>query len=251
MEKCINCGRNIYGDETPLVGFEQGVFLCKECSKEIIPLISVLKNTNDEEEFIDIGRKIISEAKTLYNEKTCIMLHNKIVELKKTKVFFDKDKYAEESKKIVNSFLESKNQYNLSIRNKTLIDLGLYVKKYSPDNTCDNKYPYNEYDEETDSIKYYKIFPCQVTDEEYEQILNYTDNIYEDESKLANVLKSLAVVIWVIGFMSGIISGYEYAWGVAFIAWISTFIFGILIFGLGDIIQLLTNIKNKLCQAKL
>ena len=63
--------------------------------------------------------------------------------------------------------------------------------------------------------------------------------------------KMVAIFIWLFGFFGGIGAGivfadYEFSWISAFSVWIGTFIFGLQIFGMGKIIELLSDIKYKL-----
>ena len=49
-----------------------------------------------------------------------------------------------------------------------LNELGLYEKEYSSESTYSQEYPFSEYDSETQTNKWYKRNPIQITDDEYE-----------------------------------------------------------------------------------
>lgn len=145
---------------------------------------------------------------------------------------------------------------------KTLIDLGLFEKEYSPDAGYSDEYPYSDWDSETSTNKYYKKVPFEVSDEEYEEIKRHTNKTEKDESKgnsIAIALTAIAVIIYIVGFIAGIAygtveveSGYyytytetEFSFAIAFTYWCTTFISGTIFLGFAEIIKLLNDIKKK------
>lgn len=164
----------------------------------------------------------------------------------KLKVFLD-EKQAEEKAK----YEEEKNEI--------LLNLGLYDKVYSPDKVQSEEYPYYEWDSVSMTNKYFKKITIDITDEEYELLKG---NLTENDSKIVNkgngiasTFKIIGLIIYLIGFIAGIALGTvetglyytrtEFSFAVAFIYWCVAFVSGTMFLGFGEIIQLLTDIKNK------
>lgn len=150
----------------------------------------------------------------------------------------------------VEEYLNKKRKEYEDARAKKLIDLGIYEKEYSPSSEgTSSEYPYSEYNENTYTWRYYKKIPCSVTDEEYEEIMKYSNTSVakvDDISNADGVFKGVAIIIWILGFIGGAITIDEFSWISAFSVWTGTFIFGLQIFGMGKIIELLSDIKYKL-----
>ena len=161
-----------------------------------------------------------------------------------------------------------KRQYERE-KKETLIKLGLYEKEYSPNNIWSSEYSFPQWDEKSMTTKYYKRVPCEVTDEEYQEIKKCSkDNkIREektdlDESQNNKIAIALTVIAWIIfigGFIAGIALGTtevqegtyytysdtEFSFAVAFIYWCVSFISGTMFLGFAEIIKLLEAINNK------
>ena len=140
---------------------------------------------------------------------------------------------------------EEKKKYEEE-KQKTLIELGIYEKEYSPDNSSHNgKFPHFEWDNTTQTAKYYKIIPIKITDEEYEDVKKYIvlSNNQNSNNSIANILKILAVIIYIVGFIFPFCLEAEFP--IMLIYWLSFFILGTIYLGFAEIIQLLTDIKNK------
>lgn len=147
-------------------------------------------------------------------------------------------------------------------KEKTLIELGLCDKVYSPDNTYSEEFSSSEWNSVDLTTKYFKKVPFEVSDEEYEEIKRHTNKTEKDESKgnsIAIALTAIAVIIYIVGFIAGIAygtveveSGYyytytetEFSFAIAFTYWCTTFISGTIFLGFAEIIKLLNDIKNK------
>mgnify|MGYP000900823321 FL=1 len=141
---------------------------------------------------------------------------------------------------------------------KVLNDLGLYDKEYSENSAWSEKYPEYEYDQVTQQGKYFRKIPISVTDEEYAEILKYSnidntqiesDDVKTNSNTIATIFSVIAVFIFILGLFLGIVLGdaigYKFSIGVALICWGSGFVGGMLMLGFAEIIKLLTAIKNK------
>lgn len=141
---------------------------------------------------------------------------------------------------------------------KVLNDLGLYDKEYSENPAWSEEYPDYEYDQVTQQGKYFRKIPISVTDEEYAEILKYSnidntqiesDDVKTNSNTIATIFSVIAVFIFILGLFLGIVLGdaigYKFSIGVALICWGSGFVGGMLMLGFAEIIKLLTAIKNK------
>ena len=59
-------------------------------------------------------------------------------------------------------------------KEKLLLSEGLFEKVYSNTNNYDPEYPESEWDNYTQSVKYFKKVPIEITDNEYEQLKNFS-----------------------------------------------------------------------------
>jgi len=106
-----------------------------------------------------------------------------------------------------------------------------------------------------------KVTPIIVTDEEYEHILRarQKSKSANKTNMVANTLAAMAWIIFIVGFIVGIVSGTEefkdiygetldtkFEFMVALKYWIEYFIYGILVLALAEIIKLLHSINNKI-----
>lgn len=150
-------------------------------------------------------------------------------------------------------------EYNMNMEKaKVLNDLGLYDKEYSENPAWSEEYPDYEYDQVTQQGKYFRKIPISVTDEEYAEILKYSnidntqiesDDVKTNSNTIATIFSVIAVFIFILGLFLGIVLGdaigYKFSIGVALICWGSGFVGGMLMLGFAEIIKLLTAIKNK------
>ena len=139
-------------------------------------------------------------------------------------------------------------------KQKTLIELGLFEKVYSPDNNYSAEFSSYEWDSANSTNKYYKKVPVEITDEEYQEVKKYSkgDVLVQNNNPIATTLRVIAVLVYIVGFIGGIVIGdaaaeysWEFSWGTAFIYWFISFFSGTTILGFAEIIQLLNDIKNK------
>lgn len=160
---------------------------------------------------------------------------------------------------MVKEFLDQQAEEKGAVLNKKkrelLDELGLYEKVYSDSERRSKEYPEYEYDE-NGHTHYYRKEYFEISDEEYAELLKYSEykGHYSPGNGIATVFKILAVIIFVIGFIVGIVmgnqaggSGWEndFSLPVALACWAAGFISGMMFMGFGEIIQLLTEIKNK------
>ncbi len=157
----------------------------------------------------------------------------------KVKEFLEK-KQAEEQK----NYAKEKEQ--------VLDDLGIVEKEYSDNTDYSTEYPYSEWNSESQSVRYYKKNKIDVTDEEYEMIKKYKENtIFSSSNSVATSLTAIAVAIFVIGFIGGIVLGniyeisYDFNTPLMFATWVVSVVNGVFILGFAEIIKLLQAIKDK------
>ena len=83
-------------------------------------------------------------------------------------------------------------------KEKNLIELGLYEKVYSPDNTYSEEFSSSEWDDVSLTTKYFKKVPIKVTDEEYEEVKKYanlpTKYIAPENNSVAKALTIIAKI---------------------------------------------------------
>ncbi len=122
-----------------------------------------------------------------------------------------------------------------------LLEEGLIEKEYGPLKEYSDAYP--NFDEKTG--QYYKAKLVDVTDEEYAEILKYRKLAGKDKAEtakkrntVAGIFKGLAYFEFVAAFIAGL--AIE---GAMLIAWAAGFISGMLLLGIAEIIQLLSDIK--------
>lgn len=143
-------------------------------------------------------------------------------------------------------------------REYLLINAGLYEKVYAPENESENYsvYPYKD----KNNNKRYKKVAIEVTDEEFLIIkkkfeenqnksndkFNNESSYIDNENKIANILKSIGIVIFIIGFILAIVTGVQAeSFITSIIVLCATTISGILFLGLSEIINLLNILVHK------
>lgn len=145
---------------------------------------------------------------------------------------------------------------------RTLINLGLYEKVYSPENEYSAEYPFSEWDSVSSTTKYFKKLAYEITDEEYEEVKKYSQSSNEFFYSENAISKALTIIAWVIfigGFIAGLALGNvevtkgvyyrytdtEFSFAIAFTYWCVSLISGTMFLGFAEIIKLLEEIKNK------
>ena len=149
-------------------------------------------------------------------------------------------------------FAKAEEQEN-KLTAQELISAGLYEKEYSEKDEYSNEYPDIAWDAENNKQKYYKKIPIQLTDEECEKFKKiYYSSALKPTNPIASALSIIAVLIYIGGFIAGILLGVEaaelyedFAFSVAFVYWATALISGTLFLGFAEIIKLLNDIKNK------
>ena len=152
----------------------------------------------------------------------------------RVKEFLDAKKEAEKKK------YEEKKQ-------KILFDAGLYEKVYVDEYDDET---FCEYDDTAQAQAYYKMAPVKVTDEEFEEIKKYIEpqDIENDKNPIATILKVIAVIVYIAGFIASFFLGvdrYGDVSAMVMVWWIVFFISGTIYLGFAEIIQLLEDIKKK------
>ena len=148
---------------------------------------------------------------------------------------------------LVGDYLNQKEQERKQIsqmeKDKLLLELNLFEKEYSPDGKYSREYPESELDQETNATRYFKKIPAEVSDEEYAEILQYQKEAKSQQRNgLSTVFQVLAVIVIIGGFFVGIAAGE--LTGITLIQWVVGFVIGMICLGFGEIIRLLTDIKN-------
>ncbi len=162
------------------------------------------------------------------------------------------------------NFLEAKKDSETKkydeIKQKTLLDLGLYEKVYSPDNKYSEEFCLSEWDSTTQASKYYKKVPIEITDEEYQEVKKYSKKeVATENNSVAVALTIIAWFIFIGGFIAGIVLGMvevekgyyytytdtEFSFAIAFVYWCVSLISGTMFLGFAEIIKLLDAIKRK------
>ncbi len=142
---------------------------------------------------------------------------------------------------------------------KKLIELGIYEKEFpaDPDNYDYNEYDCYFYDEQTGFTKRYKRIPIEVSDEEYQEILKYSDDkplIPDNSNIIATILKVFAWIVFIGGFILGCVCGNvevgyyysrtEFSIAIAMVYWGVSFAAGFSMLAFAEILDLLQKINN-------
>lgn len=102
--------------------------------------------------------------------------------------------------------------------------------------------------------RYFKTVPIEVSDEEYAEILKYQKNSKRGAKNAVSVVfKVMAWIIFIGGFLAGIVLataleydvGGGFSFAIALAYWVMALVSGMAFFGFGEIIQLLTDIRNE------
>ena len=145
-------------------------------------------------------------------------------------------------------------------KQKTLIELGLFEKIYSPDDNYSEEYSSCEWDSANSTNKYFKKVPVEITDEEYQEVKKYSKK--EETTENNPIVTALSVIAWIVfigGFIAGIALGTvevergyyytytdtEFSFAVAFVYWCVSLMSGTMFLGFAEIIKLLDAIKKK------
>lgn len=157
-------------------------------------------------------------------------------------------KYLEEQHQKELQALEDTKRKAAKDKEKTLLSLGLYDKIYSDLPEYSPEFPCVDYE----NGKSYKQVLINVTDEEYAEILKYSNqkpDVSFFDFKKNIIASTIKIISWLIYF-SGIIllfyvDGWEDSAILMLTALLSIFISGTMILGFSEIIYLLTDIKKK------
>lgn len=123
----------------------------------------------------------------------------------------------------------------------------------------------SEWDEENQEYVYYAKLPLKLSDEEYESLKRLEESDRQDSNDdgelgylTGRALQFIAVAIYILGFISGIVSGVtmnfdifnesvnvNFSWGAALVVWIMTFVSGTVILGFAKVVQLLSAIYRE------
>jgi len=160
-------------------------------------------------------------------------------------------------REFIDEKIAEENKKHEAAKKRTLLDLGLYEKIYSPDNKYSEEFSESELDN-TNTYKYFKKEPLEISDEDYQELRKH---VVKEEAKrstfLPLILKSIAWLIFIVGFIEGILSGNvvvdpydiidgtQFSFSIALTYWSVSLISGTLIFAIGEVIKLLEDIKNK------
>ncbi len=142
-------------------------------------------------------------------------------------------------------------------KQKVLIELGLFEKVYSPDNSRNDEFSIGEWDATISKTRYYKIVPIGITDEEYAEVKKYSKRPNTYEKPLIST--ALAVIAWIIligGLIAGISLGItidrgyystdiEFSLVTAITYWFPSLVSGTLLLGFAEAINLLNSINMK------
>lgn len=163
----------------------------------------------------------------------------------------------EKLKEFLDAKKEAEQKKHEEEKQKTLIELGLFEKVYSPDNKQSEEFPFYEWDDGTPTSRYYKEVPIEITDEEYQEVKKYLKK--EDETKNNPIATGLTFIAWAViicGFVAGCVlgnievAGYyggytKFSFAVAFTYWCVALISGTMFLGFAEIIKLLEAVKRK------
>jgi len=143
----------------------------------------------------------------------------------------------------VKEFLESKHQEEQSEKEKLLIRFGLYYEDESNNETKD-------YVVSTEGIAYVnnkqkKKIPCKVSNEEYEEILKYSQKHVEYEYK-SNASGIIVIVLGYLSIILGVIAGISIGHNEGWIIALSSVFSGLLMIVFGRISTTLTDILNRI-----
>jgi len=141
-------------------------------------------------------------------------------------------------------------KYLQESKNQELIKRGLTVRKYFEPNEVTKEmgkklaYTYSE-----SKKNYYELIPCDVTDEEYSQILQIPYKSEIKNSKLPSIFYFIGGTIIIVGLLGGInfaspasyLDGFN--WQLAFIVWFSSLFSSLIFIGFGRIIELLEELN--------
>lgn len=159
-------------------------------------------------------------------------------------------------RKFIDAKISEENAKHDAEKSSTLSNLGLYEKIYSPDNKYSAEYPESELDN-TNTFKYYKKKPIEISDEDYEELKKHLDKGEHKKHKtIALILTVIAWVIFVVGFVAGmsfanivvdpydVMNGSYFSFSIAFTYWSVSLISGAIILGFAEIIKILDDIKK-------
>lgn len=160
--------------------------------------------------------------------------------------------------KIVENFLREQKEADRlkhqNEKNRVMLELGLVQKVYSDNIEYTEDFPYSEFDAQKGRLVWYQVTGANISDEEYEEVKKYARHIPEEKgnNSVALMLKVIAWIVFIGGFILGIVLGSEaadynseFAFSVALIYWGIALVSGTLFLGFAEVINLLEAIKRK------
>lgn len=171
--------------------------------------------------------------------------------------------YIETKKKELEQIQNDKKQ---TAKNTFLIEQGFYEKVYAPEQYGVNKqeFPYSEYNQEKEAYLYYKLVPYDISDECYDEMLSAynavedelddskkDDDEEENKNGIAIFMTIVAVTIYIVGLVVGIVLGNNlghyshFEWVSASVCWFASFAYGSLFLGVSEVIKLLHKSINQ------
>lgn len=137
-------------------------------------------------------------------------------------------------------------------KNEFLLKNGIFEKVYSSTNEYSSEFPESEWDSASGEYKYYAKKPIEITDEEYEMLLDSGEKPAKRSNKIAGFLRGLAILLYICGGLTALIclmfafDGDEELLIIGLSALGSAIFAGLPFHGLSEIIRLLHEINNKI-----
>ena len=143
-------------------------------------------------------------------------------------------------------------------RAKILLREGLFTREEVPERP---EHLTDEYEFESKTgengfetqLIYYKKTPLEVSEEEWKQIEQYAEDSGKGEEKssngVASLLKGLAFMVYLLGFILGIVMGKDpygdFSFGMALAYWVVGLFSGTMLLGFSEVVRLLHEINQK------
>ena len=122
---------------------------------------------------------------------------------------------------------------------QVLMSKGIYEKKFVDSFHSNAKWDSN-------AQQYFITKPIKITNEEYEQLKDIVKP--KTQTAISICLQVIAWIIFIVGFIMGIILGQDHYWNdvvTPIICWATSLISGVLFLAIAKTINLLNDIKNK------
>ena len=115
-----------------------------------------------------------------------------------------------------------------------------------------SEYRFEAEDSDLGFFRHYKKIPLQISDSEYNQLIHTAIAKKSSPHIIRNVFYVIAIIIYVLGFIGGIMYGSIYKvdgifnFPLMFGIWVSILTIGTPLLGIGKIIELLENLNDKI-----